>query len=87
VVELRGAPGLPTYHLEVSDAGSAALVRELFPHAQGMNTTAFHVTAPDLAELNRRLAVLLERGGQIRALTPERVSLEHAVRQTFAGPV
>jgi ABC-2 type transport system ATP-binding protein len=85
VVELRPEPGLPAYHLEVHDAGSAALVRELFPGAQGTNGTAFHVTATDLAELNRRVAVLLERGGQIRALTPERASLEHAVRRTFGG--
>jgi len=85
VVELRPEPGLPAYHLEVHDAGSAALVKELFPGAQGTNGTAFHVIAPDLAELNRRVAVLLERGGQIRALTPERASLEHAVRRTFGG--
>ncbi|CAA9312569.1 MAG: hypothetical protein AVDCRST_MAG89-1209, partial [uncultured Gemmatimonadetes bacterium] len=64
VVELRGAPGLPMYHLEVNDAGSAALVLELFPAAHAVNATAFQVTIPDLTELNRRVAVLLERGGQ-----------------------
>ena len=83
VVELRGTPGLPAYHLEVE--GNPALVQELFPGATSTGPSTFRITAPDLRELNRGLAGLLERGGQVRALTPERASLEQAVRRTFTS--
>jgi ABC-2 type transport system ATP-binding protein len=93
MLELRAATTtLPPYRLEIEDApGSAAAeVQRLFPGAApagtaGGSTQVWHVAAPDLAELNRRLALLLGQGVVVRALTPEHPSLEQRFRRSMRG--
>ncbi|MBA2244520.1 MAG: ABC transporter ATP-binding protein [Gemmatimonadetes bacterium] len=91
IIDLRVPTAvLPPYRLEVEGepAAAAALVREIFPDAASADgsSLAFRVSAPDLPTLNRLLARLLERGGTIRALTPERQSLEQQFRRALGPP-
>jgi len=90
LLELRGAaPALPPYRL-VLDAGRDAgpLVEELFPGAVSSPPEAgggavWTVSAPDLAELNRRVARLLQSGAALRALVPEPPTLEQRFRRSM----
>ncbi|MBA4159268.1 MAG: hypothetical protein H0X65_17595, partial [Gemmatimonadetes bacterium] len=99
VLDLRATASptaLPPYRLELEGSREAldGLVAEIFPGASAADpgapsTTgglAWHVRAPDLAELNRRLAVLMGRGVRIRALVPERQSLEQQFRRSLRDP-
>jgi ABC-2 type transport system ATP-binding protein len=93
VLDLRApAAALPPYRLEVepATAAAAAEIARLFPGAApirdgGEAAGAWHVTAPDLPELNRRLAALLAAGATVRALAPERASLEQRFRRSVEG--
>jgi ABC-type multidrug transport system ATPase subunit len=87
VLELGAAtPGLPPYRLELADGDGDAALRALFPGAEADPALpgAFRVTATDLAELNRRVAALLAGGATLRALAPERTSLEQRFRRALS---
>jgi ABC-2 type transport system ATP-binding protein len=92
VLELRtSTTALPPYRLVLDDGRDAvaALVAELFPGAVALGRVdeeggeAWHVSAPDLPDLNRRLAALLGRGATLRALVPEPPSLEQRFRRSL----
>jgi len=87
VIDLR-APALvfPAYRLEVEGAAHAGeAVRACFPGAMAEEgpELAFRVHPADTDDLNRRVAELLKRGVAVRALSPERETLE----QRFHGAV
>jgi ABC-2 type transport system ATP-binding protein len=93
VLDLQTATtALPPYRLEIespSEAAAAEVLR-LFPGATptdqaGGSAHGWLIAAPDLGELNRRLAQLLERGLVIRALVPEHPSLEQRFRRSVRG--
>lgn len=79
-IDLR-APALafPAYRLEVeSTAHAGEAVRACFPDAvveEGPGL-AFRVQPADADDLNRRVAELMRRGVTVRALSPERETLE-----------
>ena len=84
-IDLRApAAAFPAYRLEVEPApGAADAVRAAFPGAvpEEGAPLAFRVEAPDVAALNRALAALIERGTAVRALVPERPTLEERYRR------
>ncbi len=85
-VDLR-APARPpaAYRLEVEGEGAADAVRAAFPGARALDAPgAFRVSSADAGETNRRLALLLARGVAVRALVPERVTLQDRVRASDA---
>jgi ABC-2 type transport system ATP-binding protein len=87
-IDLRAAsPALPRYRLDLEGASDAAetRVRAAFPDAVRVEgpAPAFQIHAPDIPELNRRLARLLESGAVIRALVPEAESLEQRFRRSL----
>ena len=77
---------------QIADATSFRLVLEAgfdqvestFPGAQSRGEAQYLVTVADTAELNRRLAVLIELGGRVTAVAPENEPLEERVRRTLA---
>jgi ABC-2 type transport system ATP-binding protein len=92
VLNLRSDPAaLPPYRLVLDAPGTAAadLVAELFPGAGRLGAqaadgaVAWLVHTPDLPELNRRVARLLDAGATLRALVPEPPSLEHRFRSSL----
>lgn len=88
VLELRAAlPGLPPYRLEVEpDEAARGRVHARFPGAADAGAPGhFRVTAPELAEMNRRLALLLADGVRVRAFAPEHERLEQRFRRSLAG--
>ncbi|HEX8693986.1 MAG TPA: ABC transporter ATP-binding protein [Longimicrobium sp.] len=88
VIDLRPVAGFPAYRLEVEPApGAAEAVRAAFPGAvpEEGPPLAFRVEAKDTAELNRRVAELIGRGLTVRALAPERVTLEDRYRRRKGG--
>jgi len=86
VIDLR-APALrfPAYRLEVEGAHAGEAVRACFPDAVAEEgpDLAFRVQPADTDDLNRRVAELLRRGVSVRALAPERETLE----ERFHGAV
>ncbi|HYJ78378.1 MAG TPA: ABC transporter ATP-binding protein [Longimicrobiaceae bacterium] len=83
-LDLRSGSGFPAYRLEVEPGpGAAEAVRRAFPGAVAEEgpPLAFRVEAPDAAELSRRVAALLAGGVTVRALVPERASLEERYRR------
>jgi ABC-2 type transport system ATP-binding protein len=93
MIELRAsAERTAAYRVEVEPGERVPqAVRTVFPHAvdeEGMPFT-YRVEVADLAELNRRVADLIGRGVFVRALAPERVSLEERYRagRASAGQV
>jgi hypothetical protein len=84
VIDLRApASAFPAYLLEVeSTAGAGQAVHACFPDAVAEEGTplTFRVHPADAEELNRRVAALMARGVAVRALAPERVSLEQRFR-------
>jgi ABC-2 type transport system ATP-binding protein len=84
VIDLR-APALafPAYRIEVgSTAHAGEAVHACFPDAvaeQGSPLT-FRVQPADLEALNRGVAELLRRGVEVRAMAPERETLEDRFR-------
>jgi ABC-type multidrug transport system ATPase subunit len=92
VLELRGtATALPPYRLvlDASPGDVAPLLGELFPGALPLDpverdgSSAWHIVAPDLPELNRRIGLLLQRGATLRALVPEPPTLEQQFRRSL----
>jgi ABC-2 type transport system ATP-binding protein len=86
LIDLRGSPqATSVYRVEVQPGERVPqAVRAVFPHAvdeEGMPFT-YRVEVADVAELNRRVAELIGRGILVRALAPERVSLEERYRAT-----
>jgi ABC-type multidrug transport system ATPase subunit len=80
VIDLR-APALafPAYRLEVEASAAAGdAVRACFPDAVAEEgpELAFRVHPADSDDLNRRVAELMRRGVAVRALAPERETLE-----------
>lgn len=84
MMELRTpAPDLQSYRLQIElTAAAAARVRALFPGAEESLPGVFRVSAPDLPELNRRIAHFLADGGLVRTLAPEHASLEERFRRS-----
>jgi len=87
VIDLK-APALrfPAYRLEVESTPHAGeAVRACFPGAVAEEGPglAFRVQPADSDDLNRRVAALMQRGIAVRALAPERETLE----QRFHGTV
>ena len=84
VIDLRAPQtGFPAYRLEVeSTHGAAEAVHACFPDAvaEEGSPLAFRVQAADAEDLNRRVAALLARGLAVRALQPERETLEQRFR-------
>jgi ABC-type multidrug transport system ATPase subunit len=88
------AAALPPYRL-VLDADHAAaghIVAEAFPGAVPLDAlehdgAAWHVSAADLPDLNRRVALLLQHGAVLRALVPEPPSLEQRFRRSLRGEI
>ncbi|HEX2205112.1 MAG TPA: ABC transporter ATP-binding protein [Longimicrobium sp.] len=84
-IDLRApAAAFPAYRLEVEPApGAAEAVRAAFPGAllEEGAPLVYRVEAPDLDALNRALAALLAGGVRVRALAPERVTLEERYRR------
>jgi ABC-type multidrug transport system ATPase subunit len=80
VIDLRApAPAFPAYRLEVESTPHAAqAVHACFPGAVAEEGPglAFRVQPADTDDLNRRVAELLKRGVAVRALAPERETLE-----------
>ena len=89
VIDLRGAAqGLPAYRLEVEPApGAAEAVKAAFPGAVAASgaALAYRLRPADLGELSRGAAELLARGAVLRALVPERPSLEDRFRRGKEG--
>ena len=79
---------LPVYRLEIEGdpERTRSLLRRVFPDAtpDSADPQLFRVHAPDLPELNRRIAGLIEQGVIVRALMPERPSLEERFRRSAA---
>ncbi len=87
-IDLRDGGAPSTWRLEVEDGpGAAAGVREAFPGAvaEEASPLAFRVEPADVADLNARLTRLLARGVAVRALVPERETLEERVRRLRGG--
>jgi ABC-2 type transport system ATP-binding protein len=88
LIELRGArQRAAAYRLEVEPGEHVPqAMRTVFPHAVDEEGTpfAYRVEVADLAEFNRRVAELIARGVFVRALAPERVSLEDRYRAARA---
>lgn len=88
VIDLRAGDGVfPPYRLEVeSTAHAADAVRACFPDAvaEDGEPLAFRIHPVDTNDLTRRAAALLERGVTVRALAPERPTLEQRFRGTVA---
>lgn len=94
MLELR-APAAAAAHLAFrielaggDDAGAAARIGHCFPGAAPADSApgsppAFRVIAPDLPEMNRRLAALLATGVLISSVTPEHESLEERFRRSL----
>ena len=88
-LEMR-APSLtlPAYRLEIEGNSEriGRLLRGVFPDADAdpADPRLFRVRAPDLPELNRRIAGLIEQGVVVRALMPEHPSLEERFRRSAA---
>ncbi|MBV9110190.1 MAG: ABC transporter ATP-binding protein [Gemmatimonadetes bacterium] len=84
VIDLRAPEAaFPAYRLEVeSTAGAGEAVHACFPGAvaEEGSPLAFRVQASDAEDLNRRVAALLARGVAVRALAPERPTLEQRFR-------
>lgn len=91
MIELRETrPAASVYRVEVEPGDAVpAAVRAVFPHAvdeEGMPFT-YRVEVADVPELNRRMAELIGRGVLVRALAPERVSLEERYRAARSAGV
>ncbi|HEU0053838.1 MAG TPA: ABC transporter ATP-binding protein, partial [Longimicrobium sp.] len=89
VIDLRAAEtGFPAYRLEVEgDAELLAAVRAAFPGAVAEHgaPAAWRLEPASLDALNRGVAELLRRGVRIRALAPERETLEERYRRGGVG--
>jgi ABC-type multidrug transport system ATPase subunit len=88
VIDLR-APALsfPAYRLEVEGTAHAGeAVRACFPDAVAEEgpELAFRVQPADTDDLNRRVAELMKRGVSVRALAPERETLEQRFHHAVA---
>jgi ABC-2 type transport system ATP-binding protein len=84
VIDLRGGGGaLPGYRLEVEGADAARRVEAAFPGALPVpgEAHAFRVEAASPRELTHRLQGLMERGGIVRAVTPEAPTLRERYRR------
>jgi ABC-type multidrug transport system ATPase subunit len=83
-IDLRAGAGRPAYRLEVEPAfGAREAVAAVFPGAISEDGPpfAFRVEVPEMAEMGRRVAALVERGVVVRAFAPERVTLEDRYRR------
>jgi ABC-2 type transport system ATP-binding protein len=84
VIDLRSpATAFPAYRLEVASTTHAGeAVRACFPDAvaEDGSPLAFRVHPADAEALNRALNELLRRGVEVRALAPERETLEARFR-------
>lgn len=86
-IDLRQGHGpVPAWRLEVEGTESAHLVSAAFPGALPVpgQAHAFRVEAGSARDLSARVRQLLDRGGVVRALSPERMSLRERFRA--AGP-
>jgi ABC-2 type transport system ATP-binding protein len=84
VIDLTQGHGpVPAWRLEVHDTESAHLVSSAFPGALPVSgeAHAFRVEAGSARDLSMRLRQLLDRGGVVHSVTPERLSL----RERFRG--
>jgi ABC-2 type transport system ATP-binding protein len=79
IVELRGAPSGIAYDLVMS-AGEA-LVMRIFPGATETAPKTFRLPPMDTATMNARLRQVLEAGGEITELSPNRARLEQHFRE------
>lgn len=82
-IVLGREPALAAYRLRVHRREDAELARSLFPGATALDDDPLSlvVAAPDLRELNGRVARFLEKGGILGALAPE--GLEQRYRRSF----
>lgn len=93
IIELRAAAvAPPRYRVQLHAVTGEVENRldELFPGSVAITegnipagTMTYGITAPDLPELNRRLALLIECGAVIHALIPEQPSLEQRFRRSL----
>ena len=85
VIDLRAAEArFPAYRLVVDSTPHAAeAVHACFPDAvaEEGSPLSFRVQPADVEDLDRRVAALLARGVALRALAPERETLEQRFRQ------
>jgi ABC-2 type transport system ATP-binding protein len=79
VVELRGAPSGTAYDLVLS-AGDD-LVTRFFPGAVPSGPRAFRLPPMDGPTMNARLRQLIEAGGEVAELAPNRARLEQHFRE------
>lgn len=87
VLDLRGGGGpLPGWRLEVEGADCARKVAQAFPGALPVPGVAhaFRVEAGNARDLTRRLETLIQAGGIVRSVTPERGSLRERYHHGLA---
>jgi ABC-2 type transport system ATP-binding protein len=84
VIDLKSTAGSGTaaaYRIEL--AREFAELSRAFPDAESITPSQWLVTVAGIADLNRRLAVLIDIGGEIRSVTPLDEPLEERVRRSI----
>ena len=79
IVELRGAPSGIAYDLVMS--GGDELVNRFFTGATAAGPRTFRLPPMDGSTMNAHLRKLLEAGGEVAELTPNRARLEQHFRE------
>jgi ABC-2 type transport system ATP-binding protein len=84
VIDLKSTAGSGTaaaYRIEL--AREFAELSRAFPDAESITPSHWLVTVAGIADLNRRLAVLIDIGGEITSVTPLDEPLEERVRRSI----
>jgi hypothetical protein len=68
VISLRDRTDVRTYRIELAAAHTS--MTDVFPNARAAAQTTFLVDVSDVADLNRRLAALIDAGASVVAVTP-----------------
>jgi ABC-type multidrug transport system ATPase subunit len=87
-IDVRQGQGpVPSWRLEVEGTESAHLVSSAFPGALPIpgQAHAFRVEAGSARDLSTRLRQLLDRGGLVNSVAPERLSLRERFRGQHGG--
>ena len=84
-ISLRDRTDVRTYRLELADKHPA--FRDVFPGARaGSHANSYIVDVSDVADLNRRLAALLDAGASVVSVTPADTLEERVTRSSGKQP-